>query len=165
MPAEIVIQGFARAHAGMGFTCGVRRIDDYFAQGESIQQARLARLFVALDRPTRRTLLGFYAMHNMDIEAELVPPPLGVRLRRGSQIGAVYISMFAVASAHQNRGIGALLLANALKRIKRLGEDSGVWAVALDPLNQRAEDFYRRHGFDTLTAQPRRLFLPVDSIP
>jgi ribosomal protein S18 acetylase RimI-like enzyme len=73
--------------------------------------------------------------------------------------------MFAVASAHQNRGIGALLLANALKRIKRLGEESGVWAVVLDPLNQRAEDCYRRHGFDTLVARPRRLFLPVDSIP
>jgi GNAT superfamily N-acetyltransferase len=165
MPAEIVIQVFAPAHSRMEFTAGVRRIDDYFAHGGAIQEARLARLFVALDRPTRRTVLGFYAMHNMDIEAGLVPPPFGARLRRGSQIGAVYISILAVASAHQNRGIGALLLANALKRIRRLGEESGVWAVVLDPLNQRAEDFYRRHGFDTLVAQPRRLFLPVDSIP
>jgi GNAT superfamily N-acetyltransferase len=165
MPAEIVIQGLTRAHARMAFACGVRRIDDYLAQGEAIQQARLARLFVALDRPTRRTLLGFYALHNIDIEADFVPSPFGARLRRGSHLGAVYISMFAVASAHQKRGIGALLLANALKRVKRLGEESGIWAVVLDPLDRRAEDFYRRHGFDTLIDQPRRLFLPLDSTP
>jgi len=58
-----------------------------------------------------------------------------------SEIGAVYIAMLAVASAHQGRGIGALLLANALKRIKRLGEETGTWAVILDALNPRAEAF------------------------
>ena len=74
-----------------------------------------------LDRPTRRTALGFYALHNMDIEADVVPPRLGAKLRRNSQVGAVYIAMLAVASNHQGKGLGSLLLASALKRIKRLG--------------------------------------------
>src|SRR5215472_10880109 len=80
MTPAITIQPFTADHAGMPFTCGVRRIDDYFSQGAHIQKERLARLFVALDRPTRRTALGFYALHNMDIEADVVPPPLGAKL-------------------------------------------------------------------------------------
>jgi hypothetical protein len=89
MTRATTIQPLASDHAGMAFTCGVRRIDDYFTHGALIQKERLARLFVALDRPTRRTVLGFYALHNMDIEADIVPPPLGAKLRRNSQVGAV----------------------------------------------------------------------------
>jgi len=165
MTPAITIRPFTADHASMPFTCGVRRIDDYFSQGAHIQKERLARLFVALDRPTRRTALGFYALHNMDIEADVVPPPLGAKLRRNSQVGAVYIAMLAAASNHQGKGLGSLLLANALKRIKRLGDDSGIWAVVLDALNDRAQEFYERHGFLPLIPSRRRLFLPLGSIP
>ena len=165
MTPAITIQPFTADHASMPFTCGVRRIDDYFSQGAHIQKERLARLFVALDRPTRRTALGFYALHNMDIEADVVPPPQGAKLRRNSQVGAVYIAMLAAASNHQGKGLGSLLLANALKRIKRLGDDSGIWAVVLDALNDRAQEFYERHGFLPLIPSRRRLFLPLGSIP
>jgi len=118
-----------------------------------------------LDRPTRKTALGFYALHNMDIEADVVPPRLGAKLRRNSQVGAVYIAMLAVASNHQGKGLGSLLLASALKRIKRPGDDSGIWAVVLDALNDRAQEFYERHGFPPLIPSQRRLFLPLGSIP
>ena len=165
MTPVITIQPFTADHASMSFTCGIRRIDDYFAYGALIQKERLARLFIALDRATRRTALGFYALHNMDIEADVVPIPLGAKLRRNSQVGAVYIAMLAVASDHQGKGLGSLLLANALRRIKRLGDDSGIWAVVLDALNDRAEKFYERHGFVPLIPSQRRLFLPLDSIP
>src|SRR5215471_11760799 len=63
MTPVITIQPFTADHTSMPFTCGVRRIDDYFAHGALIQKERLARLFIALDRATRRTALGFYALH------------------------------------------------------------------------------------------------------
>ena len=165
MTPATTIQPFTADHANMPFTCGVRRIDVYFAQGAHIQKERLARLFIALDRPTRRTALGFYALHNTDIEADVVPPPLGAKLRRNSEVGAVYTAMLAVASSHQGKGLGSLLLANALKRIKRLGDDSGIWAVVLDAPNDRSQEFYERHGFLPLIPSQRRLFLPLGSIP
>ena len=165
MTPVITIQPFTADHTSMPFTCGVRRIHDYFAHGSLIQKERLARLFIALDQATRRTALGFYALHNMDVEADVVPPPLGAKLRRNSQVGAVYIALLAVASDYQGKGLGSLLLANALKRIKRLGDDSGIWAVVLDALNDRAQEFYERHGFVPLIPSQRRLFLPLDTIP
>jgi len=162
MTPVITIQPFTADHTSMPFTCGVRRIDHYFAHAALIQKERLARLFIALDRATRRTALGFYALHNMDIEADVVPPPLGAKLRRNSQVGAVYIAMLAVASDCQGKGLGSLLLANALKRIKLLGDDSGIWAVVLDALNDRAQEFYERHGFVPCKFRRLRTGIPID---
>ncbi len=146
------------------FSCGVRRIDDYLRQGLTRQEHNLARLFVALERPKKAAVIGYYAMHNMHIEAEALPPPEGLSLRRDAVVGAVYVVMFAVAREHQNQGIGTALFANSLRRVKRISEETGTAVVVLDALNERAEAFYRRFGFETLISGTRRLFLPVTEI-
>lgn len=151
-------------HTRAAFSCGARRIDDYLQQGLAIQDARLARLFVAIDPADRKSVIGFYALHNLHIEADTVPLPFSSALRRGSMVGAVYIVMFAVDKKHQNQGIGALLFTHALRRARQVSEESGVWAVVLDALNERAERFYRRFGFETLVGNTARLFLPIDAI-
>jgi GNAT superfamily N-acetyltransferase len=167
MTPAITVQPFTADHASTPFTCGGRRIDDYFAQGAHIQKERLAPVFIALDRPARRTpraAIGFRTLYNMDIEADVVPPPPRAKLRRNRQVSAVYIAMLAVASNHQGKGLGSLLLANAVKRIKRLRDDSGIWAVVLAALNDRAHEFYVWHRFLPLIPSQRRLFLPLGSI-
>jgi GNAT superfamily N-acetyltransferase len=101
----------------------------------------------------------------MRIEADRVPLPFGSRLRRDSVVGAVYIVMFAVSTEHQGQGIGTALFADALRTVRHVAEDTGVWAVVLDVLNERVERFYRRFGFDTLVGGTRRLHLPTSDIP
>jgi GNAT superfamily N-acetyltransferase len=146
------------------FTCGVRRIDAYLQNGLAIQNANLARVFVALEPANKTQIIGFYAIHNMHIEAQDVPNPFGAALRRDSVVGAIYIVMFAVASQWQNRGVGAALFAHALRRAKQVAIETGTWAVVLDALDDRAELFYRRFGFETLVGGTRRLFLQIDAI-
>jgi len=82
-----------------------------FAEGE----------FVALDWPTRRTVLGVYPLHNMDIEADIVAPPLGAELRRNSQVGAVYVAMLAVASDHEWEGTRLTAGGERVKASQALG--------------------------------------------
>jgi GNAT superfamily N-acetyltransferase len=130
------------------FTCGVRRIDAYLQNGLAIQNANLARVFVALDPADKTQIIGFYAIHNMHIEAQDVPNPFGAALRRDSVVGAIYIVMFAVASQWQNRGVGTALFAHALRRAKQVAIETGTWAVVLDALDDRT----------------RRLFLPISAI-
>ena len=152
------------AEAAGSFSCGVRRIDDYLRSGLALQEANLARLFVALDPRTKAEVIGFHALHNMHIAADAVPLPFGAKLRRDAMVGAVYLAMFAVDGKRQNHGVGTALFAHALRQTKRIAEDTGVWAVVIDALNEPAERFYRRFGFDTLVANTRRLFLPVGAI-
>ncbi len=153
-----------RAPAASSFSCGVRRIDDYLRQGLALQERNLARLFVALDPADKTTVIGYYAVHNMHIEACSVPPPTGASLRRDAVVGAVYVAMFAVDAKHQNKGVGTVLFADALRRVKRISEETGIAVVVLDALNEQAEQFYRRFGFETLVGGTRRLFLPVKEI-
>jgi GNAT superfamily N-acetyltransferase len=152
------------AQASASFTCGVRRIDAYLRSGLAIQDANLARIFVALDPASKIDIIGFYAMHNMHIEVPDLPNPAGATLRRDAVIGAIYIAMFAVATRWQRRGIGAALFAHALHRAKRVANETGIWAVVLDALDERAERFYRRFGFEALVGGERRMFLPIAAI-
>jgi ribosomal protein S18 acetylase RimI-like enzyme len=146
------------------FSCGVRRIDDYLRRGLTLQEHNLARLFVALEPPKKAAVIGYYAMHNMHVEAEAWPPPAGMSLRRDAVVGAVYVVMFAVDRKNQNQGVGTALFADALRRVKRISEETGTAVVVIDALNERAEAFYRRFGFETLVSGTRRLFLPVSEI-
>ncbi len=146
------------------FTCGVRRIDAYLRNGAAIQDANLARVFVALDPADKAEIIGFYAMHSMHIEAQALPGSSGSALRRDAVVGAIYIVMFAVAVGWQRQGVGTALFAHALRRAKRVAMETGTWAVVLDALDDRAERFYRRFGFETLGGGARRLFLPVSAI-
>jgi hypothetical protein len=45
-----------------------------------------------------------------------------------------------------------------------ISEETGTAVVVLDALNEKAEAFYRRFGFETLVRGTRRLFLPVTGI-
>jgi ribosomal protein S18 acetylase RimI-like enzyme len=121
-------------------------------------------LFVALEPPKKAAIIGYYAMHAMRIEAAALPPPGDMSFRRDAVVGAVYVVMFAVDKQHQNQGIGTALFANALRRVKRISVETGTAVVILNALNERAEAFYRRFGFETLVSGTRRLFLPVSEI-
>jgi ribosomal protein S18 acetylase RimI-like enzyme len=162
LPAVALTPQVQRAAAS--FSCGVRRIDDYLRQGLVLQEHNLARLFVALEPSTKARVIGYYALHNMHIEAVALRSPASRSLRRDAIVGAVYIVMFAVDKQHRNQGIGTALFANALRRVKRIAEETGTAVVVLDALNERAEAFYRRFGFETLVSGTRRLFLPVSEI-
>jgi ribosomal protein S18 acetylase RimI-like enzyme len=150
--------------AAASFSCGVRRIDDYLRQGRILQEHNLPRLFVALEHPKKAAVIGYYALHNMHIEAKTLPSPASMSLRRNVIVGAVSIVMFAVNREHQNQGVGTALFANALRRVKRIAEETGTAVVVLDAIIERAEAFYRRFGFETLVSGTRRLFLPVNEI-
>src|SRR5271166_319493 len=137
---RVCIEPLSKKHSCAAFSCGVRRIDAYLRAGAELQEADLARLFVAVESAAARgVVLGFYALHNMEIEARAVPPPLGMQLRRNAVAGAIYIAMLAVDRAWQGRGIGSRLLADALRRCKRVSLESGTWCVVLDALNEPAE--------------------------
>ena len=86
-------------------------------------------------------------------------------------MGAAYISAFGVDSAVQGRGIGTFLISDALKRIARISEEMGIWAVVLDVLDdgdaekiQKRHMFYRDFGFIDFASSPLRMYLPVATI-
>ena len=76
----------------------------------------------------------------------------------------VLLGRLAIAESHQGKGLGSILLADALQRIVQASQVMAVYAVVVDALNDRAADFYRQFGFIPLPSQPLKLFLPMNSV-
>ena len=161
----LIIKPFFPVHGRTAFSCGVKRIDNYFRDGAHIQAANLARLYVGVERSNPDLVVGYYAIHNLHLDVGQIPATLASEFRRDAVLGAVYVAMLAVDTRHQGKGFGRLLLANALKRSKSISQEIGAWAVVLDAIDRDAEEFYRGFGFETLQSGTLRLFLPIDAIP
>jgi GNAT superfamily N-acetyltransferase len=73
-----------------------------------------------------------------------------VRLVRGLpaySVGMVLIARLAVDRGEQGKGLGARLLADALRMAIIAGEAAAARLVVVDAINESAATFYRHHGF------------------
>lgn len=83
-------------------------------------------------------------------------------------IPVAFIAMIGVARRLQGRGFGSALLIDALRRVSRAADSLGIAAVLLDVLDcgdpaatERRRALYLGYGFEPLSANPARLFLPM----
>jgi predicted N-acetyltransferase YhbS len=79
-------------------------------------------------------------------------------------VPVVLLGRLAVAKSHQNKGLGSLLLTDALQRVLQASQVMAVYAVVVDALNERAAEFYQQFGFIPMPSQPLKLFLPIESV-
>ncbi|ERP98396.1 hypothetical protein Q669_19000 [Labrenzia sp. C1B10] len=154
-------------HDRAAFSCGVDQVDNYFRKtANKLQKAGNVRVSVLLDADEQ--LLGFYAVnaHSVDY-AELPKKYVRTRPSHGS-IPAAYISMIGVDQRFQGKGLGGILLVEALKNLARASETLGIAVVLMDVLNCGNEEatnrrlvLYTGYGFTRLENDPLRLFLPI----
>ena len=90
---------------------------------------------------------------------------------RSGSIPTAYLSMNAVDRRHQSRGIGSILLADALKRAIVVADQIGLKAVVLDvieddgpDITEKRREFYARAGFLKLPENPMRMFISIATI-
>jgi ribosomal protein S18 acetylase RimI-like enzyme len=146
-------------HERTSFACGEEALDRYFqTQAAQDIRRRIATCFVAIEAATGH-LAAFYTIASASIPTADLPPGITKRLPRYPTIPAVRIGRLAVDLKFRGRGLGAALLADAVRRI--LLAPPAVFAVLVDAKNDQAVAFYERDGFQRLTSQPRTLFLPM----
>lgn len=83
----------------------------------------------------------------------------------------MYLSMIAVDLRHQGKGLGKILLADALKRAVTVADQIGLKAVVLDviedggtEITDKRTKFYIASGFVPLPDQPRRMIIGIETI-
>ena len=84
------------------------------------------------------------------------------KLPRYPLVPAVRMGRLAVSSDYQSLGLGAALLADALRRAARA--DIAAYAFVVDAKDSQAARFYIHHGFIQLPDAVLTLFLPLASI-
>lgn len=168
MPADInylrslAIESFdAARHDRAAFTCGVDRIDNFLKITASKYLAGdIGRIYVAVQKDVGR-LIGFYAVGPHSIDASELEADMKKRLPNYDRISAYYLSMIGTHSDVQGKGVGGLLLADALKRCMQATESMGGRFVVLDAINEEAARLYARFDFIPLPSVPGRMVVSI----
>jgi ribosomal protein S18 acetylase RimI-like enzyme len=160
-------------HDRNGFDCGVEALNVWLRQTALQHQARgISRTFVAVPADDRQaeswrqeagvpitpaTILGFYALASAFVLLDELPSDLARRCPR--QIPVTRLGRLAVRAEMQHRGLGRLLLADAVNRARGAAQAVGSAGVVVDAQNDAAARFYQGFGFRPCEDLPLKLFL------
>jgi len=169
MTAAVIlnITSLAPNHDRQDFQCGVSALDNYLHQ-QARQDIRrgISRVFVATptsqEQAKTQTIAGYYTLSSLSVECNDFPAAVAHKLPK-HPVPAALLGRLAVATAFQGKGIGSLLLTNAIRRTQAVSVDIGIYALMVDAIDERAKHFYQQFGFIPLAEWPLRLFLPIAS--
>jgi GNAT superfamily N-acetyltransferase len=140
-------------HDRRRFSCGEPTLDAYFQTRISQDVRRdLAHAFVAVEATTQ-TVAGFYTLSAATVRIDRLPDDLSRRLPRYPEAPAALIGRLAVDVTHQGKRLGHFLLLDAITRALR--SELAIFAILVDPKNDRARTFYDRLGFAPLLDHDR----------
>lgn len=135
----------AAVHDRAGFTCGDAALDQYLlTQAGQDMRRGFANVIVAV-KPGSNELCGYYTLSAASIDLTSLPDELRNKLPRYGQVPAVLLGRLAVAQNKQGQGLGALLLADAVKRSDR--SELGWTVLLIKAKHNQAASFYHRFGF------------------
>ncbi|HUY80802.1 MAG TPA: GNAT family N-acetyltransferase [Acidobacteriaceae bacterium] len=161
------IEPFTAHHKKLraAFSCGSSELDRYIKHQATQDIERRACVVYVLTSEDGR-LAGFYTLTQDNIASENVPPELikQLNLPRYEQIGATLLGRLARDLTYRGKGIGELLLADALKRALVMSRQIASAAVVVDAKDQKAHRFYKDFGFIPFPESEKRLFLPMATI-
>ena len=152
------------ADVASGFRCGQRDLDRFFAKHALTNaQKGIGKTFVLRGDGPR--VLGFYTLSMADVASETVATVWAERLPR-YPLPVALIGRLAVHEKAQRRGIGTVLVADALRRILEAADHLGCIGVIVDAKDEPAVAFYSRFGFVLVDAStwPQRMFLPLTTL-
>jgi len=92
-----------------------------------------------------------------------VPEAARKHIPRYPLVSATLIGRLAVDKRNQGHGVGAVLLARALRTAYENASVVGSSMIVVDALDERAARFYEAHGFIRLV-ESMRLILPMQTV-
>lgn len=163
MPETFRIEPLSGDHDRSKFISGSDALDRYFREHASQDiKRRIATCFVAISNDTQE-VAGYYTLTATSIALSGLSAEIVKKLPRYPVVPAVLLGRLAVTRSCQSRGLGGVLLADALKRTSRA--EFGVFAMVVDAKDKAAQRFYEHHGFTLLPGEDRRLCLPITTAP
>ncbi len=156
----VIFEPLAPHHDRTSFSCGEPALDDYLREraGQDVRR-KIARVFVAADRSNGR-LAGYYTLSAASFFRQDLPEGLAKRLPH-YPVPAAILGRLAVDRRYQGHGLGALMLADAIKRLVRASESLAIYALIADAKNDGAKAFYEHFGFQAFPDASMRLFMPL----
>jgi GNAT superfamily N-acetyltransferase len=139
------------------FDCGNAELSQWLRQhAQDSQAVRGSRCFVACDG---NRVAGFYALAAGSVERRNARG--SIRRNMPDPVPAVLLGRLAVDRSWQGRGLGADLLQDATLRALRAAQEIGARVLLCHAIDEKAHQFYLRHGFVESTFDPLTIMLDL----
>lgn len=144
------------AHDTAGFDCGTPELTVWLRRYALLNhRAGAARVFV-VHRDGR--VVGYYALSAGSVERERAPGRVKKGLAR-HPIPVILLARLAVDRRQHGKGLGKVLLKDALIRAARAAAEIGARAVLVHAKDEEAREFYAHFDFEPSPTDPLHLFL------
>ncbi len=162
MGNKLYFEPLGEQHDREAFSCGNEALDEYF-RGNAIRQdvsRRVTNAFVLT--PDGRFVAGFYTLSPISILSVDLPPKLQKKLPK-RPIGATLLGRMGRDLSLRGKGVGEMLLMDALHKAWQASKLVSSWAVVVDA-KEGARNFYLKNEFIPFASQADRLFLLMKKI-
>jgi predicted N-acetyltransferase YhbS len=138
------------------FNCGETSLDEWLKRRALLNQSNGAsRTFVVVDES--QLVMGYYALaagavHHQDATRS-------IRQNMPDPIPVMVLARLAVDIRTQGMQLGAGLLRDAVDRSLAVAKNTGVRALLVHALHERAKQFYLYFGFQASPVRPLTLML------
>uniref|UniRef100_Q07R47 N-acetyltransferase domain-containing protein n=1 Tax=Rhodopseudomonas palustris (strain BisA53) TaxID=316055 RepID=Q07R47_RHOP5 len=147
-------------HDVASFDCGEPALNDWLRHRALNNESRFSRTYVVC---VGERVVGYFCISAGAVERAAAPGK--IRRNAPDTIPVSVIGRLAVSRDHAGRGLGADLLADALRRIAVASQSIGIGAVLVHAKDETAKDFYMRCAeFIEYPADSRTLFLPIETV-
>ena len=159
-----MIELLGRKHNRSDFDCGKELLNSYLKNqaGQDIKR-KLSACFVLAEKQTNH-IKGYYTLSNNSIPLSCFPEQIRKKLPSSYiSIPTTLLGRLAIDKSFQGKGIGKILLIDALKRSYEISKEIGSFAVVVDPIDREAELFYEKYDFIKLP-DSQKMFIATKTL-
>jgi GNAT superfamily N-acetyltransferase len=137
-------------------------LDDWLRERALASEGASARTYVVCDAVQPRRVVGYYTITTAMEQRAALPI---AKLRRGmpDRVPLLLLARLAIDTGFQGRGLGADLLADALRRCVAASEIAGARAVIVHAIDDKAAAFYQHYGFMASPLGELVMLMPIET--
>ena len=157
-------------HDRASFDCGEPAIDAFIqtkaAKHMKVGLSKTMVLTASTSGPNGKyPICAFYTIAPSSIRRKTLPEKLAKKLPY-YPVPVFLIGQIGVHQEYQGQGLGKITLIKALEYLWEINQLMSAYAVIVDYLNNDAEQFYSKYGFEKLLDADncKRMYLPMKTI-
>lgn len=159
-----MIELLDKKHNRQDFDCGKELLNNYLKNqaGQDVKR-KLSACFVLAEKETNN-IIGYYTLSNNSIPISHFPEHIQKKLPKSYvSIPTTLLGRLAIDIKLQGKGIGKIILIDALKRSYEISKEIGSFAVIVDPIDGGAIKFYEKYDFIKLP-DSKKMFVATKTL-
>lgn len=164
MMMQVRFEPLNQGHDRQKFSCGDAALDRYLKDhaGQDVRRD-VSSVFVAIKEQNPQ-VLAFYTLNATSVPLSDFPADVRRRLPKYPDVPGILLGRLAVDKSCQGRGMGAIVLADALARAAGVRGDLGAAFVLVRAKHAAARAFYEKFGFKPFSDETLFLYMAMKTV-